>query len=210
MLIIPSQLSTLKPGSTFIWWAEEGWGLYRKIRQDQNICIAEQLNAPGQTAAIPAQYWVATPREDFPAGEPLLAELFNSPLQTLKLKVTTPSMEPLLPVGSTIELTPPTAIPPRPGHIVTVARNNIWLTHRLLNIQSGELLITKGDALPHPDSPLPIFHLLGVVSAAKFNGQALPQNNLYSSVNTIFWKKKIELKFLAKKLAKTFIEKISN
>ena len=179
-MLIPKQLSTVIPNTPFIWWSRGGWRLYNKVRQEGKIALCSTIQ--GGERLIPAHHWVAVPdnNRSKELNHFILEGLFanSSQLTYLKLRVLTGSMEPALPQGGIVYLRPPTALPPKTGSIITIAKKNIWLTHRLLYLTPTGQLLTKGDAIPHLDQPSSQSQLFGTVEKVEYNGKIYTPSSL--------------------------------
>src|SRR5206468_7959222 len=73
------------------------------------------------------------------------------------------SMEPTYAAGDRLLVEPITrSRAVRPGEVVVARRGERLVAHRLVRF-SGPLAVTKGDACPHADPPIPIGGLIGRV-----------------------------------------------
>jgi phage repressor protein C with HTH and peptisase S24 domain len=73
------------------------------------------------------------------------------------------SMRPLFAPGTTLRVYPATANDVRPGDIVLVAAGERLMAHRLIRVE-GERIVTRGDAMPGEDEPLPREAIIGRVA----------------------------------------------
>jgi hypothetical protein len=93
--------------------------------------------------------------------------------QTLRLRVSSDSMWPLLRAGDEIVVSPTTTGELRPGDLVVrAAADQPFVVHRLRRV-AGERLITQGDGLLRGDPPWPAAELLGRATAAWRAGRSL-------------------------------------
>lgn len=86
--------------------------------------------------------------------------------QSLRLRVVSGSMRPLLRPGDELAVAPVTLADLRPGNLVVrAAPDGSFVIHRLLALKDG-MLLTRGDSLPGADPPWPADQLAGRVIAA--------------------------------------------
>jgi signal peptidase I len=98
----------------------------------------------------------------------LAAEVLASFWQA-RLPVTGSSMFPCMQPGDLLEIRRPTA-PIQTGDVVVFQRHDRLVVHRVVGL-SGDLVITKGDRLRHPDGPVPAAGILGCVAAIERRGR---------------------------------------
>jgi hypothetical protein len=82
--------------------------------------------------------------------------------RTVELPAVGTSMQPLIPPGGVVRVEPARAADVRPGDIVLVDDGERLVCHRLLYIAAGRV-VTRGDAAPACDLPLPAAAILGRV-----------------------------------------------
>jgi signal peptidase I len=76
------------------------------------------------------------------------------------------SMEPAYVDGDRLLVQPLAGAPPiRPSEVVVARRGRRLVTHRVVDVRDG-MVITKGDACPGTDPPMPLSALLGRVTQA--------------------------------------------
>jgi signal peptidase I len=92
----------------------------------------------------------------------LAAEVLTS-FGQVRLPVTGSSMFPCMQPGDLLEIRRPTGSI-RPGDVVVFQRNERLVVHRVVD-RAGDLYITRGDRLRHPDAPVPAPEILGRVAA---------------------------------------------
>ena len=80
-------------------------------------------------------------------------------------------MFPCLQPGDLLEIHRP-ASPIRTGDVVVFDRHGKLVVHRVAG-QTGDLLITRGDRLHHPDAPVPADAILGCVTAIERRGRRI-------------------------------------
>jgi len=86
--------------------------------------------------------------------------------QTLRLRVVSGSMRPLLRRGDEVFVSPVAPAALLPGDLVVrAAPDGGFVVHRLMARQAG-MLVTRGDGLPRPDPPWPADQLAGRVGEA--------------------------------------------
>jgi len=92
----------------------------------------------------------------------LAAEVLTSCGQA-RLPVTGSSMFPCMQPGDLLEIRRP-AGPIRSGDVIVFQRHDRLVVHRVVG-QAGDLIVTRGDRLRHPDAPVPVNEVLGIVAA---------------------------------------------
>lgn len=82
-------------------------------------------------------------------------------------------MEPAYTNGDSLLVRTLNGAPPvRPGDVVVARRGERLVTHRIVELRDG-MAITKGDASPRTDPPVPLGALLGrVVSARRVSNRS--------------------------------------
>jgi signal peptidase I len=101
----------------------------------------------------------------------LAAEVLTSCGQA-RLPVTGSSMFPCMQPGDLLEIRRPAA-PIRSGDVVVFQRHDRLVVHRVVG-QAGDLIVTRGDRLRHPDAPVPAAEILGCVAAIERRGRRIP------------------------------------
>jgi signal peptidase I len=98
----------------------------------------------------------------------LVAEVLTSFGQA-RLPVTGSSMFPCLRPGDLLEIRRPAGVI-QTGDVVVFERHGRLVVHRVIGC-AGDLLITRGDRLRHPDAPVSAAAILGCVSSIERRGR---------------------------------------
>lgn len=112
----------------------------------------------------------------------LAAEVVRS-TGTVNLKVTGQSMLPAIWPGDLLTIGRHSPQSLRPGQIVLFQRGEKLTVHRIVCL-SGEQIVTRGDSVPSPDSPIPPSEVIGLVTAIRRNGRPV-------SLRLSFWKRAV-------------------
>jgi signal peptidase I len=88
-----------------------------------------------------------------------------------RLPVTGSSMFPCMQPGDLLEIHRPAA-PIQTGDVVVFQLHDRLVVHRVVG-RSGDLVITRGDRLRHPDAPVPAAEILGCVAAIERRGRRI-------------------------------------
>jgi signal peptidase I len=88
-----------------------------------------------------------------------------------RLPVTGSSMFPCMQPGDLLEIRRP-AGPIRSGDVVIYQRHDRLVVHRVVG-QTADLIVTRGDRLRHPDAPVPVNEVLGIVAAIERRGRRI-------------------------------------
>ena len=91
-----------------------------------------------------------------------------------RLPVTGSSMFPCMRPGDLLEIRRPSAAI-QTGDVVVFERHGRLVVHRVHRVEgpSGDLLITRGDRLRHPDAPVSAAAILGCVTAIERRGRPI-------------------------------------
>jgi signal peptidase I len=127
---------------------------------------------------------------NFEAAHALKCELASEVLRStgkLRLRVTGWSMLPAVWPGDTLTIERAENETVSEGDIVLCARDRRFSAHRV--VRKGEAdfaILTRGDAMPQPDPPVPSGDLLGKVTMIERNGKCItPRRNLHLSEQAI-------------------------
>jgi signal peptidase I len=101
----------------------------------------------------------------------LAAEVLTSFGQA-RLPVTGSSMFPCMQPGDLLDVRRPSR-PIQSGDVVVFQRHHRLVVHRVVS-QTGDLIVTRGDRLRHPDAPVPVAEILGAVAAIERHGRRIP------------------------------------
>jgi signal peptidase I len=88
-----------------------------------------------------------------------------------RLPVTGSSMFPCMRPGDLLEIRRPSAAI-QTGDVVVFERHGRLVVHRVVD-RTGDLLITRGDRLRHPDAPVSAAAILGCVTAIERRGRPI-------------------------------------
>lgn len=100
----------------------------------------------------------------------LAAEVLAS-FGAVRLPVTGSSMFPCMQPGDILEIRRP-AGPIQTGDVVLFESHGRLVVHRVL-AHNGDLCVTRGDRLRHPDDPVPAAAILGRVAAIERRGRRI-------------------------------------
>jgi signal peptidase I len=133
---------------------------------------------------------VNTPAANFDAGHALKCELAAEVLRSsgkLRLRVTGWSMLPAVWPGDTLTIERAENGAVSEGDIVLCARDRRFSAHRLVcKSEVDSAILTRGDAMPQPDPPVPNDDLLGKVTMIERNGKCIaPRRSLRLSERAI-------------------------
>jgi signal peptidase I len=126
----------------------------------------------------------------FEAGHTLKCELASEVLRStgkLRLRVTGWSMFPAVWPGDTLTIERAKNEAVSEGDIVLCASNRRFSAHRVVRKNgTNSAILTRGDAMPQPDPPVPNDDLLGKVTMIERSGKCItPRRNLRLSERAI-------------------------
>ena len=98
--------------------------------------------------------------------------------QSVRLMVRGSSMEPVLKPGDAIVIQSIQTVRFQRGDILAVARAGDIVTHRLIRISGGHLIL-KGDRSPWLDDPVSVYDVLGIVVEYERNGTRIEMTGNY-------------------------------
>jgi signal peptidase I len=133
---------------------------------------------------------VNSSKASFETEHALKCELASEVLRSsgkLRLRVTGWSMLPVVWPGDTLTIERIETETVSEGDIVLCARDRRFSAHRVVRKDgANSALLTRGDAMPQPDPPVPNNNLLGKVTMIERNGKCItPRRNLRLSEQAI-------------------------